>query len=117
MFWDRSYYNRWPLVVQLSDQVEVDWFRQVPPWSELDEGQIGASSIGTMQSLHRVHHVTTRTPARSFMIALAHSRGGHPASEFPAPTNWKLGCPLANRPRRNSDHEKILCTTIGDHEA
>ena len=48
LFWDRSYYDRWPLVVQLSDRVEVEWFRQVPPWSELDERQMGASGIGTM---------------------------------------------------------------------
>ena len=46
--WDRSYFDRWPLVVQLSDRVEVEWFRQVPPWSELGEQEIGASGIGTM---------------------------------------------------------------------
>ena len=48
LFWDRSFYDRWPLVVQLSDRVEVEWFRQVPPWSELEERQMGASGIGTM---------------------------------------------------------------------
>ena len=46
--WDRAFYNRWPLVVQLSDRVEVEWFRQVPPWSEIGEREIGASGIGTM---------------------------------------------------------------------
>lgn len=48
VFWDRSFFDRWPLVVQLSDRVELEWFRQVPPWSELDEQEIGASGIGTM---------------------------------------------------------------------
>ena len=48
VFWDRSFYDRWPLVVQLSDRVEVEWFRQVPPWSEVGEREIGASGIGTM---------------------------------------------------------------------
>ena len=48
IFWDRSFYDRWPLVVRLSDRVEVEWFRQVPPFSELDERDIGVSGIGTM---------------------------------------------------------------------
>ena len=48
IFWDRSFYDRWPLVVQLSDRVEVEWFRQVPPFSELDERDIGVSGIGTI---------------------------------------------------------------------
>ncbi len=46
--WDRSFFDRWPLVVKLSNRVEVEWFRQVPPWSELGEREIGASGIGTM---------------------------------------------------------------------
>ena len=46
--WDRSYFDRWPLVVKLSNRVEVEWFRQVPPWSEIGEREIGASGIGTM---------------------------------------------------------------------
>ena len=48
MHWDRSFFDRWPLVVQLSDRVEVEWFRQVPPWSELGEREIGSSGIGIM---------------------------------------------------------------------
>lgn len=31
----RPIYDRWSLVVQLSDRVEVEWFRAVPPISEL----------------------------------------------------------------------------------
>ena len=48
IFWDGSYYDRWPLVVQLSERVNVEWFRQVPPFSELDDLEIGASGIGTL---------------------------------------------------------------------
>ena len=45
VFWDRSFYDRWLLVVQLSDRVEVEWFRQVPPFaqcgpSEADRGRV-----------------------------------------------------------------------------
>ena len=46
--WDRSFFDRWPLVVKLSDRVEVEWFRQVPPWSEVGNREIGSSGIGTM---------------------------------------------------------------------
>ena len=46
--WDQSFYDRWPLVVQLSDRVEVEWFRQVPPWSDVGERDIGSSGIGIM---------------------------------------------------------------------
>ena len=47
-FQDRSFYDRWPLVVRLSDRVEVECFRQVPLWSEVGEREIGVSDIGTM---------------------------------------------------------------------
>ena len=41
-------FDRWPLVVQLSDRVEVEWFRQVPAHGGYDEREIGVSGIGTM---------------------------------------------------------------------
>ena len=45
VFWNRHLYDRWPLVVQLSDRVKVENFRQVQPISDLGEGQIGVSGI------------------------------------------------------------------------
>ena len=44
--WD--YYDRWPLVVKLSDRVEVEWFKQTIPtrWVEADE--IAVSGVGTI---------------------------------------------------------------------
>ena len=41
-------FDRWPLVVQLSDKVEVEWFRQVSPkgWWR-DSREIEVSGIGT----------------------------------------------------------------------
>ncbi len=53
-FWrDRPYegrpiFDRWTLVVQLSDRVEVEWFRAVPPIGELGEHDIAISGIGTI---------------------------------------------------------------------
>ena len=46
--WNTPFYNRGPLVVRLSDRAEIEWFRQIPPISELGERDIGASGIGTM---------------------------------------------------------------------
>ena len=55
----RPLYDRWPLVVQLSDRVEVEWFRAVPPISELGEHDIAISGIGTIAAAR----VTPRGPA------------------------------------------------------
>ena len=44
----RPIYDRWSLVVQLSDRVEVEWFKAVPPISELGEHDIAISGIGTI---------------------------------------------------------------------
>ena len=40
--------DRWPMVVKLSDRVEVEWFRQVGPISEPQEDEIAVSGIGTI---------------------------------------------------------------------
>ena len=40
--------DRWPMVVRLSDRVEVEWFRQVGPISEKEEDEIAVSGIGTI---------------------------------------------------------------------
>ena len=48
VFWDRGLYDRWPLVVKLSDRVAVEPFRQVAPISGLAEDEIGVSGIGTI---------------------------------------------------------------------
>ena len=48
VFWNRQLYDRWPLVVQLSDRVTIEPYRQVPPISELGHDAIGVSGIGTL---------------------------------------------------------------------
>ena len=46
--WNRQLYDRWPLVVKLSDRVKVKPYRQVPPISDLGDDAIGVSGIGTI---------------------------------------------------------------------
>ena len=51
-------FDRWPMVVRLSDRVDVEWFKQVGPtgWPEQDE--IAVSGIGTIAAAPR--HATRR---------------------------------------------------------
>ena len=48
VFWNRQLYDRWALIVKLSDRIKVEPYRQVPPISELGEDAIGVSGIGTI---------------------------------------------------------------------
>ena len=44
----KKLYDRWSMVVKLSDRVEVEWFKQVGPISEPAEDEIAVSGIGTI---------------------------------------------------------------------
>ena len=48
VFRNRHLYDRWPMVVRLSDRVRVERYRQVPPVSDLADDAIGVSGIGTI---------------------------------------------------------------------
>ena len=67
VFWPRSFYDRWPLIVQLSDRVEIDWFSQVPPRSEVGQTEIGTSGIGIMATAR----VTPRGRPQDAFIAIS----------------------------------------------
>ena len=43
-----NWYDRWPLVVKLSDRVEVEWFRQTIPTPWVGAGEIAVSGVGTV---------------------------------------------------------------------
>ena len=66
-FPDQSVFQRRTLVVQLSDRVDVEWFRQVPPRSLLDEREVGVSDIGTMAAAK----VTPRDRSHEAFIAIS----------------------------------------------
>lgn len=44
----KDLFDRWPMVVKLSDRIEVEWFKQVSPISEPAEDEIATSGIGTI---------------------------------------------------------------------
>ena len=56
VFWNRHLYDRWPLVVNLSDRVTVEPYRQVPPTIDLGEESIGVSGIGTIAAGRVIPH-------------------------------------------------------------
>ena len=73
VFRDRHLCDRWSLVVQLSDRVEVERLRQVPPGI----GGFGASGIGTMAAAR----VTPRCrPWEAFVALHAQWIGAHPCT-------------------------------------
>ena len=56
VFWDRKLFDRWSLVVKLSDRVTVEPYRQVPPTGDFGEDEIGVSGIGTIAAARVIPH-------------------------------------------------------------
>ena len=99
-------YDRWPMVVRLSDRVDIEWFKQVGPigWPEQDE--IAVSGIGTIAAAR----ITPRDGSTEPLIAISmYGRwiGSHPSVK----TAWSFGYADASVHRIISD----LSTFIG-HE-
>ena len=82
----KKLYDRWPMVVKLSDRVEVEWYKQVSPigWTEQDE--VAVSGIGTIAAAR----VTPRDGSTEPFIAVSmYARwiGTHPSVK----TAWSFG--------------------------
>ena len=98
VLWNRHLYDRWPLVVQLSDRVDVERFRQVPPISELGENDIGVSGIGTMAAA-RV--VPLSRPEEAFVVMSMYARWMKPHPSTCSP--WRAGASDVSAHRILSD--------------
>ena len=61
--WNRNQYDRWCLVVPLSDRVEVEHFRQVAPIREPRNCEIAVSDIGTMAAARVIPRGRSREEA------------------------------------------------------
>ena len=107
VLWSRHLYDRWPLVVRLSDRVEVQGFRQVPPISELGERDIGVSGIGTIAAA-RV--VPLGRPEQAFIAVSMYARWmkPHPSTR----STWSAGASDVSAHRILSD----VSTFIGHHD-
>ena len=98
VFWDRCLYDRWPLVFGLSDRVKVEGFRLVEPISELGEGHVGTSGIGTMAAA-RVTPLDQ--PTRPFVAVSMYARWmkPHPSTG----SSWRTGASDVSAHRILSD--------------
>lgn len=95
----RPLYDRWPLVVQLSDRVDVEWFRAVPSISEPGDHEFGISGIGTIAAAR----VTPRGRPTddAFIVASMYARymKPHPSTG----TRWQVGASDVSAHRILSD--------------
>ena len=87
VFWNRQLYDRWPLVVQLSDRVTIEPYRQVPPISELGHDAIGVSGIGTLAAA-RVVPRGHEADAFAAVSMYARWMKPHPSTH----SAWRAGC-------------------------
>lgn len=105
VFWSRQLYDRWPLVVKLSDRIDVEHYRQVPPISDLRDNEIGVSGIGTIAAA-KVIPVDRKEEAFVAISLYARWIKPHPSTKSP----WKVGYSDASAHRIISD----LSAFIGD---
>ena len=98
VFWNRHLYDRWPLVVKLSDRITVEPYRQVPPISDLGEDAIGVSGIGTIAA-GRV--IPRDNEEEAFVAVSMYARWlrPHPSTK----SRWSVGYPDASAHRIISD--------------
>ena len=98
VFWNRHLYDRWPLVVKLSDRVRVETYRQVEPISELAEDAIGVSGIGTIAA---AKVVPCESEEDAFVAVSMYARWlkPHPSTK----SSWSVGCSDVSAHRIISD--------------
>ncbi len=103
--WDSlSDYERWPLVVKLSDRVEVEWFKRVLPlYSSTDFDEMVVSDVGTIAAARVIPR-----DHEPFIVVSMYARWMRP--HVSVDTKWWAGYSDASTHRIISD----LSTFIGD---
>ena len=98
--------ERWPMVVQLSDRVNVEWFKQVSPISLVASDEIAVSGIGTIAAA-RIVPTADDMPAFISISAYARWLSPHPDTS----TNFRVGYSDASAHRIISDLSAFIGTT------
>ena len=98
VFGNRQLYDRWPLVVKLSDRINVEHYCQAPPISELGDNDIGVSGIGTIAAA-KVKPVDSKGEAFVAISIYGRWLKPHPSTG----TNWSVGYSDASAHRIISD--------------
>ena len=89
-------YDRWPMVVKLSDRVEVEWFKQVSPIGGTEADEFAVSGIGTVAAAR-----VTPPDAPPFIVVSMYARwiAPHPSTN----SKWRVGYPDGSAHRIISD--------------
>ena len=97
-------YDRWPMVVRLSDRVEVEWFKQVSPISETREDEIAVSGIGTIAAARVIPK-----DAPPFIVVSMYARWikPHPLAN----SKWRVGYQDGSAHRIISDLSAFIGST------
>ena len=97
-------YDRWPMVVKLSDRVEVEWFKQVSPISETREDEIAVSGIGTVAAARIIPK-----DAAPFIVVSMYARWikPHPLAN----SAWRVGYQDGSAHRIISDLSAFIGST------
>lgn len=102
---DRFMARVWPMVVKLSDRVEVEWFKQVGPIKNPNRDEIAVSGIGTIAAARVIPQ-----DAEPFIAVSMYSRWIRPHRS--AKTNWRVGFPDGSAHRIISD----MSAFVGSHD-
>ena len=82
----KALFDRWPMVVKLSDRVEVEWFKQISPTRWIDGDEIAASGIGTITAAR----VTPKDGSiEPFIVVSMYARWMDPHPSVKTP--WNMG--------------------------
>lgn len=101
--WKREDYDRWPMVVKLSDRVEIERFNRVSPFSCVGPREMAVSGIGTI-AIARI----TPLGGQPFLAASIYARWTMPQKSVK--TTWSAGMPDIAAHRIISD----IAMFIGD---
>lgn len=99
-------YDRWPMVVKLSDRVDIEWFKQVSPISATADDEIAVSGIGTIAAARIIPHDTTVQP---FIAVSMYARWikPHPSTC----SSWSVGYADGSAHRIISDLSAFIGST------
>ena len=111
VFWNRHLYDRWPLVVKLTDRVTISRYRQVPPISDVGVDAVGVSGIGTIAAA-RV--VPRESEEEAFVAVSMYARWlkPHPSAK----SSWAVGYADASAHRIMSDLSAFIGHYTSDPE-
>lgn len=97
-------YDRWPMVVKLSDRVEVEWFKQVSPIAGMAGDEIAVSGIGTVAAARVIPR-----EGPPFIVVSMYARWMKPHPSVP--TNWGVGYQDGSAHRIISDLSAFIGST------